>query len=115
MSKNLTWLKPSGEWGIEGVDLAALPPAVYGALAKLMRLEHPFRGHNPPLTLEELREIDGEPVWLDCSAFPEYSGYHIIEKVSEKTLTFLDGLLIRLYDCGKGWLAYRRKPEEGAT
>ena len=42
MSEPLTWLKPSGEWGIEGVDLATLPPKVYGALAKLMRLEHPY-------------------------------------------------------------------------
>lgn len=42
MSKPLTWLKPSGEWGIEGVDLTTLPPKVYGALAKLMRLEHPY-------------------------------------------------------------------------
>lgn len=42
MSNNLTWLKLNGEWGIDGVDLAALPPNAYGALAKLMRLEHPF-------------------------------------------------------------------------
>ena len=38
MSKPLTYRKPSGEWGIEGVDLSTLPPPVYGALAKLMRL-----------------------------------------------------------------------------
>ncbi len=44
MTKPLTYLKPSGEWGIEGVDLATLPPPVYGALAKLMRLEHPLCG-----------------------------------------------------------------------
>lgn len=40
MSKPLTYRKPSGEWGIEGVDLSTLPPPVYGALAKLMQLEH---------------------------------------------------------------------------
>ena len=44
MTKPLTYLKPSGEWGIEGVDLSTLPPPVYGALAKLMRLEHPLCG-----------------------------------------------------------------------
>lgn len=42
MTKPLTYYKPSGEWGIEGVDLSTLPPPVYGALAKLMRLEHPL-------------------------------------------------------------------------
>ena len=31
----LTYNKPNGEWGIEGVDLSALPPKVYGAVAKL--------------------------------------------------------------------------------
>lgn len=41
MSKPLTYRKPGGEWGMEGVDLSALPPQVYGALAKLARLEHP--------------------------------------------------------------------------
>lgn len=37
---NLTYVKPNGEWGIEGVDLSALPPKVYGALCKLKDLEH---------------------------------------------------------------------------
>lgn len=41
MSKPLTYIKPNGEWGLEGVDLAALPPRVYGALCKLRDLEHP--------------------------------------------------------------------------
>lgn len=35
-----TYLKPNGEWGIEGVNLSALPPKVYGALRKLCDLEH---------------------------------------------------------------------------
>lgn len=42
MTKMLTYHKPSGEWGIEGVYLSTLPPPVYEALAKLMRLEHPL-------------------------------------------------------------------------
>lgn len=36
----ITYLKPNGEWGIEGVDLSTLPPKVYGALCKLRDLEH---------------------------------------------------------------------------
>lgn len=42
MSGNLTWKKDNGEWGIEGVDLTALPPAAYGAIAKLKDIEHPM-------------------------------------------------------------------------
>lgn len=34
-----TWSKPNGEWGIDGVDLAALPPRVYGALLRLKEIE----------------------------------------------------------------------------
>jgi len=41
MSGKLTWKKPNGEWGIEGVDLTALPPAAYAAIAKLKDIEHP--------------------------------------------------------------------------
>lgn len=48
MNKPLTYRKPSGEWGIEGVDLSTLPPQVYGALAKLMRLEHPAGEETAP-------------------------------------------------------------------
>lgn len=40
MMAPLTFYKPTGEWGIEGVDLATLPPKVYSALCKLHDLEH---------------------------------------------------------------------------
>lgn len=35
----ITWKRPNGSWGINGVDLAKLPPNAYGALWKLMQLE----------------------------------------------------------------------------
>lgn len=38
-SRRLTWSAQDGSWGIEGVDLSALPPKVYGALCKLKDLE----------------------------------------------------------------------------
>ena len=39
MSSRLTWSRPDGSWGLEGVDLTKLPPRVYGALCKLKRME----------------------------------------------------------------------------
>ena len=39
MSKRIIQTTPSGEWGIPGVDLATLPPRVYGALCKLKDME----------------------------------------------------------------------------
>lgn len=61
MTKPLTYNKPSGEWGIEGVDLSTLPPEVYGALAKLHRLEHPLCGTRAEMfrraSAEEMADI----------------------------------------------------------
>ena len=39
MTPGLTWRTPDGQWGLKGVELSALPPAVYAALYKLMRME----------------------------------------------------------------------------
>ena len=56
---------------------------------------------NEPLTLDELREMDGEPVWIVnvsyCMEEPNLDDYDPEEKL---------GIA--------GWRAYRRKPEAGA-
>ncbi len=67
---------------------------------------------NPPLTLEELRGMDGKPVWVKFPKCPEANGWML---VSVSSHSVYDGLL---GDCdfgnlGETWLAYRRKPEEG--
>lgn len=36
----LTWYAPDGSWGISGAELSSLPPALYGAVYKLMQYEH---------------------------------------------------------------------------
>lgn len=65
---------------------------------------------NSPLTLEELRELDGEPVWVDFPKCPEASGWMLIS-VSRHCV--YNGLLgnCDFENCGKNWLAYRRRPE----
>lgn len=73
MSGKLTWKKPNGEWGIEGVDLTALQPAAYAAIAKLKDIEHPSCPTNGDMvrrmTDEELAAVimcpyDGAPEHL---------------------------------------------------
>lgn len=66
---------------------------------------------NNPLTLDELRVMDGEPVWVDFLKCPEASGWMLIS-VSRHCV--YDGLLgnCDFENCGKNWLAYRRRPEE---
>ncbi len=64
---------------------------------------------NPPLTLEELQEMDGEPVWVEYyeMEMAHLSGWGIRDDgfVKGYHTNYCDG------DYGKTWLAYRRKPE----
>ncbi len=65
---------------------------------------------NPPLTLDELREMNGEPVWVTygdgwkiCYGLTDYRGYLCME--------IGGGSCICMDHYGKGWLAYRRWTE----
>lgn len=63
-----------------------------------------------PLTIEELREMHGEPVWLDgfewrvCYGTSTFRGSEYLETGS--------GSGIPLDDYGERWNAYRHKPKE---
>ena len=63
-----------------------------------------------PLTLDELRKMDGEPVWVQSPGVPEYGRWAIVEGVGENCLFLHDDFTC--HDYGKAWLAYRQKPEE---
>ena len=67
---------------------------------------------NPkPLTIEELRQINGEPVWLDgfewrvCYGTSTFTGSEYLETGM--------GCSIPLDGYGQTWFAYRHKPKEG--
>ena len=62
---------------------------------------------NGPLTMEELREMDGEPVWLRGTGL---NRWYIFNGFS------LDGIPHFMPEIGwKPWAAYRRRPEEETT
>ena len=68
-----------------------------------LRQQETVANHNEPLTLDELRKMDGEPVWLvnqNGGRWAIMSGVYLWN--SRKNA-----------DYGKTWLAYRQKPEEG--
>ena len=65
---------------------------------------------NEPLTMDELRKMDGEPVWVQSPGVPEYGRWAIVEGVGENCLFLRDDFTC--HDYGKTWLAYRQKPEE---
>lgn len=67
---------------------------------------------NDPLTLEELREMDGEPVWIDSPCIPNGGCYIILREFGITFEKWTSQKMFHCEDYGKTWLAYRRKPEE---
>lgn len=90
--------------------------AVIKTLIEMARIEK----DNAPLTLEELREMDGEPVWVEYLVWGFRPHWGIVRG------EFIhDGRFINDKDkCiegfaknggyGSSWIAYRCKPEGGA-
>lgn len=70
---------------------------------------------NDPLTREELRKMEGEPVW--CCQYGWKICYRIVGDGDNANMLTGCGssLSLRGYGVGKTWLAYRRKPEVGTT
>lgn len=68
---------------------------------------------NEPLTLEQLREMDGEPVWVQTPGIPQYGRWVIVAGVDteygQSTLYCQGDYTCRNY--GQDWIAYRRPPE----
>lgn len=66
-----------------------------------------------PLTLEELRRMDGEPVYIA----PVDGGPYVwmLVDTEYEVLRGAHGELAVFENIDKTWLAYRRKPEEGTT
>ena len=69
-------------------------------------------GKNEPLTLDELRDMPCEPVYIvvGCASWWDivsYAGMEYLYLKVEGSLPFRD--------YGKNWTAYRQKPEEGTV
>lgn len=74
------------------------------------RLNRRAAPENKPLTLDELRGMDGEPVWVKNNAHPEYSEWKICNGAGESHYYFSNGAAYELNHYGKTWLAYARRP-----
>ena len=78
-------------------------------------------GKNEPLTLDELRKMDGEPVWVVCLTPEIYDEPPIRWRILEKSIIGTFGVwgnkdsCLTERDYGKTWIAYRHKPEEGTV
>lgn len=67
---------------------------------------------NAPLTLEGLREMDGQPVYIAPVDGGPYTW--MLVDTEYEVLRGAHGELAVFENCGKTWIAYCRKPEEGS-
>lgn len=69
---------------------------------------------NEPLTLEELRGMDGEPVWVSfLNSKVSISGqWHLVRNITDEVINCFENYM-PFCDYGKTWLAYRQKPNGG--
>lgn len=75
---------------------------------------------NPPMTIEELREMDGDWVWIKLFVplYRMYTGYYLKKTQFSDTDKFCCGypgvVVMNLSYAGyeDTWIAYRRRPED---
>lgn len=79
-------------------------------MAKVALREKAEREEPQPLTIEELKQMIGEPVWVQGPGIPEYGRWGIVEDAFGNSLYLLNDF--SCHDIGKTWLAYRNKPKE---
>lgn len=101
--------------------------SLYQAIEKLKT--HPDIRPNEPLTLEELREMAGQPVWVEVLGGLADSGYGIVhlcpppELAVPQEIRVFEGISSfeqiipypkskKKQKYGRVWVAYRRPPEE---
>ena len=63
-----------------------------------------------PLTIEELRQMDGESVWIVWPDGRIKSQWWIVESVGWYLMEFSEPDMVKRY--GEVWIAYRYKPKE---
>ena len=78
-----------------------------------LRQQERFGEANKALTLDELRKMDGEPVWVE---FQDGSGgcWGLVHITVFTHIVFANGHFCTVGKpyYGKTWIAYRHKPEE---
>ena len=100
-----------GDYIIKGVNGEFYPckPDIFAKTYESAALTPP----NEPLTLDELREMDGEPVWIvDVGPHKWYGpGWAIVDRDNCLVRTVKNWNAVFFESYGERWLAYRRPPE----
>ena len=83
------------------------------AISALRQQEH-FREVTKkvePLTLDELRKMDGEPVWVQF-LHNKIGYWYLIDCHNSEFIRFYRSGFLIIGEYGKNFLAYRQKPED---
>lgn len=92
-------------------DYGSISGAISGCM-KLLRAQPTIAKSDMPLTLDELRDMDGEPVYIFRKG---YGGFWYIVKWHGygKSWIYHSDSVITSDEYGENWLAYRCRPEDG--
>lgn len=99
--KNLSAMKT--QLGYDAIEIDGMIKALREA-EEVTAAQQP----NDPLTLAELREMDGEPVWIAAKGIGRYDIY---QGCANRCLEQFYKAALPSSSYGTDWLAYRRKPE----
>ena len=67
--------------------------------------------YRKPLTIEELKKLEGEPVWMEWTDGRIQSRWWLVGSHEWNVMEFDDPIMEKNY--GKTWVAYCHKPKEG--
>ena len=102
--------KSCGNYRYQNAEKLDFEDALWVAISALQQQGQEL---NTPLTPDELRKMDGEPVWVE---FQDGSGgcWGLVHIAVFTHIVFANGLFCTVGKpyYGKTWLAYRQKPEE---
>lgn len=112
---NWGWMCSECSWEIPGTLIDDCDPDYYPDFNFCPNCGSPL-GEQKALTLEELEEMNGQPVWIELSYNkPQWA---MINSSSDECLivyiTFVNGdsRSMRGKDYGDSWVCYRHKPTE---
>ena len=85
-------------------------------ILKIVDMQPTLTPPNEPMTLEQLREMDGDPVWIvDVGPHKWYGpGWAIVDRDNCLVRTVKNWNAVFFEGYGERWLAYRR-PAEGQS
>ena len=101
----------SVEIGGNAVSVARWLTALDAVVKALEEVTDKDVGNNEPLTLDELRKMDGEPIYI---VYGDVAWWDIVSFSVQDWLYLVREEELRYSRYGE-WLAYRQKPEEGTV